>query len=156
MSTTANSPATKRRAVSAGAPVFAYKQGINMTPLERALVEQVKALGEVNRLSKLIGIQIILSFEAQPVACGEEPKAWLKLACEAEWGPSDSDYGDKRYHVNHEDDIDGYLAEHCQYALQAHLLIQERKEARKLLAIARRCVSIMGRSLLKQANQHDH
>lgn len=125
-----------------------------MTPLESALVEQVKALDEVNRLSRLIGTEIARSYDAQAVPYGKEPTDWLKLAYERDY-ESDGSYGRQYFYVNHEEDVEGYLAENCRYALQAHLLIQERKEARRLLGIARRRVSFMGRNLLKKEDQHD-
>lgn len=52
------------------------------------------------------------------------------------------------YHVNHDDDVRGYLEEHCIHALRAHDLIQERRALRQALGVAKRRVSFLGNRLL--------
>lgn len=119
-----------------------------MTPLEAAVIAMIEAKDVVDGLSRQIGKAISQSWSAQDGPYGPAPKDWLKLAYERDY-ESDGCYGRQYYYVNHDDDVEGYLTENCQYALKAHLLIQERKEARKALAVARRRVSVMGRNLLK-------
>ncbi len=124
-----------------------------MTPLEYAVMAMIEAKDVVDGLSRQIGEAISESWSAQYKPCGPEPKDWLKLAYEQNY-ESDGNYGRQYYYVNHEDDIEGFLAEKCQHALKAHLLIQERKEARKALAVARRRVAVMGRNLLKKRSEN--
>ena len=52
------------------------------------------------------------------------------------------------YYAYHDDDVEGYLAENCRFALAAHQLIQERKEAKKALGIAKRRVTFLENRLL--------
>ena len=78
-------------------------------------------------------------------------KDWLKLAYEMEREPAGDGYPSESYFVNHEDDVEGYLAENCQHALRAHRLIQERKVARKALGVARRRVTLMANRLARAA-----
>ncbi|QCP82379.1 hypothetical protein D0C27_11005 [Alcaligenes faecalis] len=119
-----------------------------MTPLEAAVIAMVEAKDVVDGFSRQIGKAISESLSVQYRPYGPEPKDWLKLAYERDY-ESDGCYGRQYYYVNHDDDIEGYLAGNCEHALKAHQLIQERKEARKALAIARRRVSAMGRNLIK-------
>jgi hypothetical protein len=46
---------------------------------------------------------------------------------------------------NHDGDVDGYLAEVCPACHRAHLIIQERKVAKKQFGIAKRRISLLGR-----------
>lgn len=52
------------------------------------------------------------------------------------------------YHAYHDDDVEGYLSENCQHALKAHQLIQERKEVKKALGVAKRRVTFLANRLL--------
>ena len=48
------------------------------------------------------------------------------------------------YYINHDDDVESYLAETCEHCLKAHLAIQARKEARKRFGLAKRRITVMG------------
>lgn len=125
--------------------------------LEEAVVELVKAQDAVKCLTKQIVAAMDESINAQVSAeSGNpyEPVDWLKLAWAMEWEPADCGYGRQRYFVNHDDDVLGYLEQNCPHALRAHLLIQDRKAARRVLGAAKRRVSVMGRALLKKAARH--
>ncbi|WP_368655444.1 hypothetical protein ABRY94_11975 [Castellaniella ginsengisoli] len=125
-----------------------------MTPLEQAVIALVQAQDEVKRLGKEIGAAICRSEEAQgEMIYPKEPTNWLKLAYQREREAADNGYGWEYYYVNHDDDIEGYLAEHSPHALQAHLLIQQRREARRVVGAARRRVSLIGRNLVKARTQ---
>lgn len=123
-----------------------------MTKLEAAVVEMIKAIDRVNGLSREIGKAIDDSNSAQNTD-GKQwlpPTNWLSLAYEMEPDP-DGGPG-ARHHSNHENDVEGYLADNCQHALRAHHLIQERKAAKKALGIAKRRVTVMGRQLANTAS----
>ena len=120
-----------------------------MNNLEAAVVDLVRAQDEVRRLSREIGDAIWKSHDAQgQMPFGKLPIDWLKLAYERDY-ESDGSYGRQYYYVNHEEDVEGYLAEHCEHALRAHLLIQKRREAKRKVGTMRRRVSLMGRNLIK-------
>ncbi len=121
-----------------------------MSKLEEALIALVLAKDEVRRLTTEIGNAIFESHKAQGL--DKQPIDWLKLAYERD-RESDGSYGWVDYYVNHDDDIEGYLAEHCEHSLRAHRLIQERKAARRLVGTASRRVSVMGRNLVKGLEQ---
>lgn len=70
----------------------------------------------------------------------------LKAAYAMDRGPSDSGYGEDRYYANHDDDVEGYLAEVCPHCLAAHLAIQKRKAARKRFGIAKRRITVLGKA----------
>jgi hypothetical protein len=122
-----------------------------MTSLEIAVIELVRAQDEVRRLGKEIGDALCKSEEAQVASrqLGKQPTNWLKLAYERESEYCHNTYTRHYWYVNHDDDIEGYLAEHCEHALRAHILILERKEARRQVGMARRRVSLIGRNLTK-------
>jgi len=126
-----------------------------MATLEEAVIDLVRAQDEVRRLGKGIGQALGNSYDAQ-TAHGGEYVEYLKLAYEIERDYDGCGRMDA-YFANHDDDVEGYLAEHCPHALRAHHLIQERKEARKRLGIARRRISVMGKTLIKkQEESHDN
>lgn len=52
------------------------------------------------------------------------------------------------YHPYHDEDVEGYLEANCKHALAAHLLIQERKEIKKSLGVAKRRVTFLANRLL--------
>lgn len=118
-----------------------------MSKLEEAVIALVRAKDEVRRLTTEIGNAIFESQKAQ--GFDKQPIDWLKLAYERESEFCENTYSREYYYVNHEEDIEGYLAEHCEHALRAHHLIQERKEARRVVGAASRRVSVMGRNLIK-------
>lgn len=126
-----------------------------MTTLEQALIDFVRAKDEVRRITLEIRDwlgsrrQITIS-EVFYEDTRKEPAEWLKEAYEMEFDGYD------QYYANHDDDIEGFLAENCIRALNAHHLIQERKEARKRLAVTRRRISLLGRNLLKKQEGEPH
>lgn len=115
------------------------------TKAEQALIAYAKARNDVARLSKLIGEALLYSFESQPKG---EDIDWLANAYEMQQGPADHGHGWVKTYTHHDNDVEGYLGEHCQHALRAHLLIQERKQARKQLGIAKRRLTVIANGLL--------
>ncbi|MGB6103634.1 MAG: hypothetical protein WBF88_07270 [Pusillimonas sp.] len=122
-----------------------------MATIEEAVIELVRAQDEVRRLSKGIGQALGNSYDAQ-TANGGEYVEYLKLAYEIERDYDGCGRMDVSF-ANHDDDVEGYLAEHCQHSLRAHHLIQKRKEARKRLSIARRRITVMGKTLIKKQEE---
>lgn len=120
-----------------------------MTKLEEALVKWIRARDAVNAISKQIGSALYDSLEAMTYDQRENMKRnhWLELAYERKYeGPYEG-----WYYVNHEDDVEGFLAENCKHALLAHRLIQQRKPLLVALGVAKRRVSVMARALEKKA-----
>lgn len=125
-----------------------------MTTLEEAVIALVQAQNEVRRLGKAIGDAMNDSYAAQTQNGGEYTN-WLELAYKWEVVPADTGWGEDRAYVNHDGDVEAYLAEHDPHALRAHRLIQERKEARKQLGIDRRRISVMGKTLIEEQGESD-
>lgn len=124
-----------------------------MAKLEEAVVALVLAQNEVRRLGKAISDAMNDSYAAQTENGGEYTD-WLKLAYEHDY-EGEGQYSNTAFeYINHDGDVEGYLAEHCPHALRAHRLIQDRKEARKRLGIARRRITTMGKALLKKQEEH--
>lgn len=48
------------------------------------------------------------------------------------------------YYINHDDDVEGYLAETCDHCLKAHQAIQSKKAAKARFGIAKRRISVLG------------
>lgn len=120
-----------------------------MSKLESALVDWIRAKDAVAAINKQIGVALWNSWEALTDEQRQDMKVnhWLKLAYERAYeGPYDG-----WYYVNHEEDVEGFLAEHCKHALLAHQLIQQRKPLRAALGVAKRRVSVMARSIEKKA-----
>lgn len=119
-----------------------------MSKVELALVEWYRAKAAVAAMDKQIGEALGDSVIAAPDGDKWEGKnKWLKLAYEQKYaGPYEG-----WYYVNHEDDIEGFLAENCHHALRAHQLIQARKPLRKALGTAKRRVSLIANRLAKEA-----
>lgn len=69
---------------------------------------------------------------------------WLLLAYEREHSVYEGDF-----YVNHDDDLEGFLAQKCQEALMAHKMIKIRKKLRKDHGIAKRRLTVLGNKLLK-------
>ncbi|WP_343734581.1 hypothetical protein [Acidovorax sp.] len=119
-----------------------------MNKTELALVEWYRAKAAVAAMDKQIGEALSDSLMAAPDGDKWEGKnKWLKLAYEQKYaGPYEG-----WYYVNHDDDIEGFLAENCPHALRAHRLIQERKPMRQALGAAKRRVSLIANRLAKEA-----
>lgn len=114
--------------------------------IEDAVIALIEAQNNVRRLGRAIGEAMQASYETQ-TSNGGTYTDWLEAAYKREH--ENNGYTDAVYYVNHDDDVEGYLAEHCSHALRAHNLIQERKAARKQLGICRRRISVMGAALLR-------
>lgn len=72
---------------------------------------------------------------------------WLHRAYKIEREHYDSGVFDE-YHAFHDGDVEDYLSENCKHALAAHLLIQERKDIKKALGVAKRRVTFLANRLL--------
>jgi hypothetical protein len=110
-----------------------------------AVVDYYLSQQEVKRLSQAIGSALADCYETQcppgsDTKIVEHLKDAYTLDCDNE------DYG-RRYLTNGDPAL--YLAETCPHCLAAHNLIQDRKAARKRFGIAKRRVSMLGRSLSK-------
>jgi hypothetical protein len=131
-----------------------------MGKVELALVELARLNKQIKYINSLISEQILLSMENEPPNASalsghkcDGKSYWLYMAY---WLSMDGDgpYSQRDYYYeNHEGDVEGYLAEHCQHALKAHLLIQERKVIRKQLGIAKRRVTFFANRLLAETGQ---
>lgn len=124
-----------------------------MTPSE-ALAELGRANAEVEKLTGCLVKSLQAMQDAQTNGDPEAPWTdWLaegyRMTFEEMEGPWDD--APRRYFVNHDGDVAAYLIQHCHFALNAHLVIQERKEARKRRAIARRRITLMARHLAKDS-----
>lgn len=121
-----------------------------MNKLEIALIEWARAKEAVRSIDKQIGDALSESAMAAPDADTWKPlnkNKWLTLAYERAYeGPYDG-----YYYVNHEEDVEGFLAENCKHALRAHELIQQRKPLRAALGVAKRRLSLLATNLAKKA-----
>lgn len=123
--------------------------------IHQALINYAKVKRELEHINKKISEQMELSFqnlsEELKAVAGYEDCYWLKLAYAMEDDPSDCGYGYQRVFSNHDDDVEGFLAENCQYALAAHRLIQERKKIKKRFGIAKAVISRMATKFLSES-----
>lgn len=137
-----------------------------MNKYESALLELAKATKALKVMNQAIGKALD---ESQKEAEKSWPKdgwgiskpppewedftknGWLALAYKIEREHYGSGVFDS-YFVNHDDDVRGYLSERCQHALLAHDLIQERKELKKDLGVAKRRVTFLSNRLLEASN----
>lgn len=120
-----------------------------MNKAEKALVDLAKAQQRVREATKQISDALEKSFEAAEDRENWKPvnkNKWLTLAYKMEYEPYEGSY-----FVNHEQDVEGYLAEHCQHALRAHQLIQARKPLKQALGVAKRRVSALANRLAREA-----
>ena len=121
-----------------------------LTKVQLALVDLARAKAAVAAMDKKIGEALAASmanFTEEECAQHDGKNKWLKLAYQQSYaGPYEG-----WYYTNHEDDIEGYLAENCEHALLAHQLIQQRKPLRKALGTAKRRVSLLATNLAKKA-----
>ena len=111
--------------------------------IEELLISLAKNRINYERLNRLIGEEISASISAQNYTGGSNiPVDYLELAYE--WKRCDED---NFYYQHHDGDIEAYLSSKCQHALNAHRLIQERKEARKQYGIAKARVTRLSNRL---------
>lgn len=121
--------------------------------IEQALIEYSRASARVKDLGGRIGDAISAGMERQAKEKGgdtfypHELVDWLANAYAHVTGP-----GDEVRYEHHDGNIEKYLGERCMYALLAHQLIQERKQARKALGIAKRRVNVIAKKLAAQAD----
>lgn len=118
-----------------------------MDKYQQAILALNVAVQEVHRLSEEIGKAIEASLVAQDppddvISYRHQSINWLERAYALDY----DDDGDRR-HAHHDGDVDAYLAAHCQHALLAHQLIQQRKAAKKDRASARRWITKLGKEL---------
>ena len=120
-----------------------------MTKHEAALLSLAKTKLAVAEINKLIADALSESREAAYLKGdpweGMKNK-WLELAYERTYDPYEGCY----YYANHDDGVEGFLAERCPHALLAHQLIQQRKPLIKARGMARARVTLLGNQLLKQ------
>ena len=134
-----------------------------MDKYQIALLELAKASNAAKHVNQEIGAELALSYvEAEktwPREIGYNPvppkewesggkNGWLVLAYQIEREHYGSGVFDT-YYANHDDDVEGFLAEKCKHALRAHQLIQQRKQLRKNLGVAKRRVTFLGNKLLE-------
>lgn len=125
----------------------------------KALMELAKAQKAVKEINRQIGEALYESYKAMQDGF---PKDWngypmLPDGWSESWGNRNQhlvaayeqvhEHGDW-YYANHDDDVRGYLAEHCEHALRAHDLIQDRRALRQALGVAKRRVTFLGNRLL--------
>lgn len=132
-----------------------------MSSIESRAVSAVKRLAvarrEVQRLTKAIGHAlakcegvngglVFVAVPGQPIG-KKDPNdiTHLRLAYTPEL--SESQYRRREY--MDEDELHDYLKESCPHCLLAHLLVQERRKARKALGRANAVVTILGRAMLE-------
>lgn len=133
-----------------------------MDKYAKALLELAKAQKAVKEINKQIGQALYDSYKAMEDGLPKDwsgypmfPDNWSEA-----WGARNQhlvaaydqvhEHGEW-YYANHEDDVRGYLHDHCEHALRAHDLIQERRALRQALGVAKRRVSFLGNRLLEQA-----
>ena len=119
-----------------------------MNKIEQALIDLSKANKAIKEINKQIGEALAKSHEVASDGGDWNPinkNKWLTLAYERERDLYES------YFANHDDDVEGFLAEHCEHALRAHKLIQDRVPLRKALGIAKRRVTAIANRLCKEA-----
>ncbi len=110
---------------------------------QAACIEYAGASKEVKRLTKAIGNQSLRCFEAN----GDTDQEHLKKAYKISSDGFDPYYGCYELTYEHHDGCpESYLLETCEHCHKSHLLIQERKEARKRFGVAKRRISVLGRT----------
>lgn len=119
-----------------------------------ACSEYAKASADVRRLSKVIGDALSACHSAQEPVLQEvdgvevlDSVDHLKMAYAMDKEPADSGYGYQLYFANHDGDVGGYLQGRCSHCYAAHMAIQERKESRRRLGVAKRRICILGRAV---------
>jgi len=96
---------------------------------EFVLLELAIRKRELDEISSLIGKNIGLSKESTG-------KEYLNLAYSHDY--KENEDGDTVIvYSHHNGNIEEYLSNHCQYALEAHRLVQEKQEAKKRLGVAK-------------------
>jgi len=120
-----------------------------MNQTELAILALARAKGAVLEVSAGIRAALQSCLESQS-DLQELPDTHLKAAY-AHHYDSDDDGEGVFVFDNHHYDVAGYLESVCPHCLQAHNLVQKRKQARQELGIAKRRIAIMGNHLLTRA-----
>ncbi|WDZ97944.1 hypothetical protein Herbaro_09240 [Herbaspirillum sp. WKF16] len=117
-----------------------------------ACVEYFAAQAEVKATRKAIGEHLeacrskaVADWKAENPGSFEFAPAeqWQKSPHLADAYARGSDGWDE-YYLNHDDDVEGFLAETCQHCLQAHHAIQAKKAATKRFGVAKRRITVLG------------
>lgn len=106
---------------------------------QKACQEYVKWQLEIKKLSKKIGESLSGCFWEQNRNGAQSPETHLKHAYTL--GVYDPE-NERIVYIN--DTPEEYLKKTCNYCYQAHLLIQQRKEARKQFGITKRRITMLG------------
>ena len=114
--------------------------------IESALINFAISKKELTDINKRIGEAITLTIENQPKGEDSTKSYWLGMAYQYSNRPTP--YNDRCYE-NHEDDVEGYLKKNCIHALEAHMIIQERKVIKKQHGINKAVISRMATKLLE-------
>lgn len=133
-----------------------------MDKYANALLELAKASKAVKEINRGIGEALAASHQVKqdslqkdwnghPLFPGDWDETWMKRNQHLVAAYEQCHEHGEWYFVNHEDDVRGYLADHCEHALRAHDLIQERRALRQALGAAKRRVTFLGNRLLNQA-----
>ncbi len=107
---------------------------------QKACQEYVKWKSKIKELSNSVGESLSGCFWEQHNKGVKSPENHLKHA----YGLGVYDPENERF-VYPNGTPEEYLKETCNHCYQAHLLIQERKEARKQFGIAKRRISMLGK-----------
>lgn len=140
-----------------------------MDKYQSALIELARCTKKVKEYDVIISKALADSYSA---ALQELPKDWIGFTIFPDgWDDAwhkENPHLAKAYHrtrehyghgmyddyfTNHDDDVRGYLQEHCMHALRAHDNIEARKQARKELGIAKRRVTFLANRLLENHTQ---
>lgn len=122
-----------------------------MTSIEKALINYARLKNEIKELNKQISENITISIDNQPNHAKEFGKSyWLEMAYKYKREYEGDSCSYECIYQNHDGDVDGYLAENCEFAFNAHLLIKKRKPLKKQLGIAKAVISRMATRLLEQ------
>jgi len=125
-----------------------------MSAAESAILRLAQARAVVAGLSRKIGKALQACSDQQ---CAKDPECvsvnHLKAAYAITREKGGEGYPAEVYFDNHDGDAGAYLAEICPYCHAAHEAIQERKLARKQHGIAKRRISVMGSTMLKQVKK---
>ena len=130
-----------------------------MDKYAKALMELAKASKAVKEINREIGEALAASHKAiedslpknwdgYPMFPNDWDETWMKRNQHLVAAYEQVHEHGEWYYANHEDDVRGYLHDHCVHALRAHDLIQDRRALRQALGVAKRRVTFLGNRLL--------
>lgn len=113
---------------------------------QRALIELSHAQHRMRALNRRISDELNASLGAmiekgEPTPLSSKNK-WLEQAYSGT-----HTHDDGWVFTHHDNDVEGFLAEHCEHALRAHVLIKERAKERQSLGVAKRRVTLIANRL---------